>query len=83
MRCPALGTLWGFLPLPAMDEAGLSLLLAAVFDPDPRLAQRWILRPRPSYLPHPRRRLPRLRLSGVVRDPSLGLARKTEPCLLQ
>jgi hypothetical protein len=50
------------MPTPATD-AELAQLLAAVlaYRPQPRA---WP-RPRPPYLPHPRRRLPRVR--GVVR----------------
>jgi hypothetical protein len=50
------------MPTPATD-AELAQLLAAVlaYRPQPRA---WP-RPRPPYLPHPRRRLPRVR--GVMR----------------
>jgi hypothetical protein len=64
--CPPVGTLQQHptaappMPTPADD---LAQLLAAVmaYRPQPRA---WP-RPRPPYLPHPRRRLPRVR--GVVR----------------
>jgi hypothetical protein len=46
------------------DPAALGPLLAALLAPDPS-KRRVMLRPRPPYLPHPCRRLPRLR--GVVR----------------
>lgn len=54
------------MPDPAPDRLYPleAVLLPLLFDPDARPARRWTLRPRPSYLPHPRRRLPRLR--GVV-----------------
>ena len=46
------------------DPAALGPLLAALLAPDPS-KRRVMLRPRPPYLLHPCRRLPRLR--GVVR----------------
>ena len=46
------------------DPAALGPLLAALLAPDPS-KRPVMLRPRPPYLPHPCRRLPRLR--GVVR----------------
>jgi hypothetical protein len=46
-----------------LSPEALAVIAAAVFSP-PR-GRAGILRPRPSYLHHPRRRLPRLR--GVVR----------------
>ncbi len=50
------------MPTPATD-AELAQLMAAVMAYHP---QPWAWpRPRPAYLPHPRRRLPRVR--GVVR----------------
>ena len=51
--------------LPDLSPEALALIAAAVFSP-PR-GRAGILRPRPPYLPHPCRRLPRLR--GVVRCP--------------
>lgn len=56
------------LPLPAMDEPGLSLLLAALKDAliHRRIAGR--LRPRVVGGPYPRRRLARLQLPGMGRS---------------
>ncbi len=49
----------------ATDARQLAALLDAVFAQEPAQSRPGILRPRPPYLPHPRRRLPRLR--GVLR----------------
>jgi len=49
----------------ATDARQLAALLDAVFAQGPARHRPGILRPRPAYLPHPRRRLPRVR--GVVR----------------
>jgi len=51
-------------PMPTPADP-LAQLLAAVFARGPARHRPGILRPRPAYLPHPRRRLPRVR--GVVR----------------
>ena len=45
----------------ATDARQLAALLLAVFAQCPAHIRPGILRPRPAYLPHPRRRLPRLR----------------------
>jgi len=60
--CPA-----GGRPCPrrALGLLQLAALLDAVFAQGPAQSRPGILRPRPPYLPHPCRRLPRLR--GVVR----------------
>jgi len=49
----------------ATDARQLAALLDAVFAQGPAQSRPGILRPRPPWLPHPRRRLPRLR--GVLR----------------
>lgn len=50
------------LPMTFWTEAQLTTLLALIKGPRRRSE---ILRPRPSYLPHPQRRLPRVQ--GVIR----------------
>lgn len=55
-------------PMAAWTEAQLNSLLAVIDGPRRRLQ---ILRPRPWYLPHPRRRFPRVQ--GVIRVRRWGL----------
>ena len=55
-------------------EAQLITLLAVINGPRRRPQ---ILRPRPSYLPHPRRRLPRVQ--GVLRNSGWALTTGARP----
>jgi hypothetical protein len=57
--------------MPSWTEADLLELLEIINGPRRRPE---ILRPRPSYLPHPQRRLPRVQ--GVVRISGWGLPKQ-------
>jgi hypothetical protein len=64
-------------PMAPWTEAQLTTLLAVIDGPRRRLQ---ILRPRPWYLAHPQRRLPRVQ--GVIRVRRWGLPKPCPPLLL-
>ena len=57
----------------ATDARQLAALLDAVFAQGPAQSRPGILRPRPPWLPHPRRRLPRLRGGGAGLEALAGM----------